>query len=144
MWRLFFVLALAACSDESDPAAPDPDCVGDTYAAGLAKSGAAHRATLTLLGADPAPPAKGNNAWQLELRDSFALAVDEAAITVRPYMPHHGHGTGITAAITPSPGGRYDVAPLNLWMPGLWEITFDVTLPTDETDRVVFAFCIEG
>ena len=37
--------------------------------------------------------------------------------------------------------GQYELAPVNLWMPGLWETTISASSATG-TDSVVFRFCI--
>ena len=59
-------------------------------------------------------------------------------------MPDHGHGASKEAIVTPSgTDGMYDVDPVNLWMPGFWEVRFNV-MAAGASDRIVFAFCIEG
>jgi hypothetical protein len=99
--------------------------------------------TFVLANADPAPPAKGMNTWQLTIKDASGALVDEAAITVKPFMPDHGHGTSIAATITPASAGTYTVAPVYLFMAGLWQVTFTATKGAT-TDSAVFSFCIEG
>ncbi len=67
------------------------------------------------------------------------------AVVATPLMPDHGHGTPINAEVTElTTPGEYEVTPVNLWMPGLWEITIEVTNGADVSDAVTFAFCIEG
>jgi hypothetical protein len=61
-----------------------------------------------------------------------------------PFMPDHGHGTGVKAVVTPTGSdGRYEVAPLYLFMPGYWEVTLTVQTGAVRDD-VVFPVCISG
>jgi hypothetical protein len=38
--------------------------------------------------------------------------------------------------------GQYTLSPINMWMPGLWEITISATAGDTVDDSVVFRFCI--
>lgn len=63
-------------------------------------------------------------------------------MTVTPFMPDHGHPTAKTVTIEPTGiVGQYEMAPINFWMPGLWETTIDAASPSGN-DVVVFRFCI--
>ena len=153
MPRLAPVLLLAllpACGD--DAALPDAgyNCEieerDDEYVAGMEKVGA-EGMTFRLVSSDPAPPSRYDNTWVIEIEDATGAPLDDADVEVVPFMPDHGHGTGIPAVITPDPDvdGRYDVVPVNLFMPGLWEVTIRAT-PAGGTaadrDSAVFTFCI--
>jgi hypothetical protein len=47
----------------------------------------------------------------------------------------------VVAEITPTgTAGQYTLAPVNLWMPGVWQTTIAVTSPTP--DSAVFSFCL--
>lgn len=147
---LVLVLAASACGDDGSAhhhtdGAP-VDCSietrADTYVAGLSKVGAGGY-EFVLVESVPAPPAKNDNTWTVELRDGAGATVDGATMTAVPFMPDHGHGTPITAEVTAQGSGRYQIAPVNLWMPGLWETTVAVDIQ-GVTDEVVFAFCIDG
>ena len=115
----------------------------DEFVVGLEKPGASGRLTFTLMAASPAPPSRGDNTWTLQLAGG-GDPVGAAAITVTPFMPDHQHGTpievGVTAAAT---AGEYMLAPVNMWMPGLWEITIDAARTAGaDGDHAVFRFCI--
>ena len=71
--------------------------------------------------------------------------LDGVTIDVVPFMPDHGHGTSIDAVVTPadSGAGEYSISRVNLWMPGLWQVTLR-TQAGGATDDVVLAFCITG
>lgn len=121
----------------------------DTFVAGLEKPGVGGALDFQLMSADPAPPQRGDNTWVLKVS---ALAggvvgnpVAGAVMTVTPFMPDHQHGTPITVQIQPmTEVGQYKLTPVNLWMPGLWETTINVTSGGGATDKVVYKFCIPG
>ena len=114
----------------------------DEFSIGLTKMGALTQASF--VSADPAPPFKGDNTWILDISDLAGEPLEGVEIVVIPMMPDHGHGTPIEAlvAATETPG-RYEVTPVNLFMTGLWEITFELTLAGGEQDSLMFGFCVE-
>jgi len=139
---------LAGCSSGGDTAAAEEDCAFDnvdTYTAGIEKITGGGSFTVSIQSADPAPPDRGDNTWDLVVLDAAGAAVEGAAVVVTPYMPAHGHGTnpadfdGAEAG-----GGAYTAGPFDLFMPGLWEITVDVVDTTGASDDAIFTFCIEG
>jgi hypothetical protein len=146
-----FSLVLAACSgDDGDDEAP-VDCAletrDDDFAIGLEKvstSGLHYR----LMQSDPAPPARFDNRWTIQVTDTNGAPLAGQTITVTPFMPDHGHGTGVVTVVTESATtlGEYDANPVFLAMPGLHQVFVDIaptTTPVDN-DQVVFAFCIPG
>ncbi|RMH38624.1 MAG: hypothetical protein D6689_19025 [Deltaproteobacteria bacterium] len=144
------VVVVAACGgddgDHHGGADGAVDCAqetrADAFAPGMVKMGD-NGTAVRLVEADPAPPARFDNAWVLAVEDASGAPRDDAQVAVTPWMPDHGHGTPIEAVVTPrGSDGLYDVAPINLWMPGLWEIRIDATVDGVD-DRVVFAFCID-
>ncbi|MCS6915948.1 MAG: FixH family protein [Myxococcales bacterium] len=141
------VLLLAGCQagddhHHDDHCADDPRA--DAYAANLVKDGSRGVYRFKLLESDPAPPAKGDNTWRLQLLDRAGSLVPGATLKLTPYMPDHGHGTPKSAVVTPaSPEGTYTATPVNLFMPGLWEVTIEAQRGQDR-DSAVFRFCIAG
>ncbi|EDM77167.1 hypothetical protein PPSIR1_30831 [Plesiocystis pacifica SIR-1] len=113
----------------------------DEFAVGLSKSGDVVSATF--VSSDPAPPHKGDNTWVLDFTDLGGQPMAGLTMTAVPMMPDHGHGTPVNAVVTETETpGRYEVTPVNLFMTGLWEVTFEIT--TDGgTDSLMFAFCVE-
>lgn len=136
----------SACSGDPDSGMEEVNCDletrAETYTAGMSKAGAAG-IEVVLVAAAPTPPDKGDNTWTVQVLDNAQVPMDDATLTVTPFMPDHGHGTSKTAAVTGSGSGMYDVDPVNLWMPGLWETTVEVETGTT-SDAIVFSFCIEG
>lgn len=144
--------ATAGCGDAAGPedlgdAAATYDCDSETrddaFFAGMAKTGAAG-VEVVVVESTPAPPGRGDNTFILDLVDDAGDAMADATFELRPFMPDHNHGTGIRSEVTPDAEvpGRYAVAPVNLWMPGFWEVNVEITAPT--ADALVFRFCISG
>ncbi len=114
----------------------------DDFAIGLSKSGSLVRGTF--VSASPAPPIKGDNTWVLDITDLNGAPLADSTITALPMMPDHGHGTPINTVVTAlADAGRYEVTPVNLFMTGYWQITFDITLAGGEQDSLMFGFCVE-
>lgn len=136
MRALAVMVALAAACG-GDPG-PGPDgaasCVADTYAPGMARTGPSGL-RAELVAAEPAPPQRFDNTWTVRTPGATVVAAT-------PWMPAHNHGTPIEATVEAQGDDTFLVEPLNLWMPGLWEVRLDLDSGA-VTDRVVFAFCIE-
>ncbi len=98
--------------------------------------------TVSIMNADPAPPARYNNTWVVEVR-SDGTPVSDAVLSVAPDMPDHGHGAQ-AVKVTPQSDGLYELTPLNLFMPGYWEVPIQITLDDQSEAEVVFGFCIQG
>jgi hypothetical protein len=144
---VILLLALpAGCGEDSGGSTrhDGAGCRGDNFSAGLKKSGKAGRVEVVLEAADPAPPAKGDNQWTIRVTDLEGTAVDDAKISVSPFMPEHGHGSSSQAQVTPKGEGRYELFPVNFVMPGMWEITIELGLASGQSDNVLYTFCVEG
>ncbi|HEX7837522.1 MAG TPA: FixH family protein [Kofleriaceae bacterium] len=146
--------AVAACGGGGN-SPPDADealaCItsgrGEMYSVGLDHPGKAGLFDVKLMSANPAPPGFNNNTWVIQVNSMAAgvvgSPVDGATILVTPFMPDHQHGTAIKAKIQALPGGQYQLSPINLWMPGYWETTIDVSAGAAH-DSVVYKFCIQA
>jgi hypothetical protein len=149
---LLVVLALGACEDPGDDTAeagddePDPltcedDDRADAFTVDLAKTGERH--TVTIVDAMPAEPVRGDNTWTIQLVDGDGNPQEGALVGPRPWMPDHGHGTPVEATVTELGEGEYEIKSLNLFMAGLWEVTFELSASEeDEPDTVMFSVCI--
>jgi hypothetical protein len=155
------VLCIAACEakdDGDDAADSDGDdtattgmtggqnCSNETrddvYMLGLERSG--EQLTVRFVDAVPAPPARFDNTWILEVLDATGTPVDDVALEVEPYMPDHMHGTSIATKVTAmDEPGQIELDPVNLFMPGLWEVRLRFTMADASTDEVVFRFCVD-
>jgi YtkA-like len=139
----------AACSGHDPPIDDEAvDCTvetrDDNIVSGLEKVGDRGQVTFRLMATSPAPPARLDNTWTLQLEGAGA-PLDGAAVGAKPFMPDHRHGTAVKPIIsaTGTPG-EYKFDQLNLWMPGLWDITFEATPLGGSKDVTVFRVCIPG
>jgi hypothetical protein len=144
------LLATGACSDgNEDDDGLSYNCADETrddeFVLGLMKPGESSRYEFKLVSSDPAPPARTDNRFVLELSTMAApvTPVAGAELSVIPFMPDHAHGSGDPVVVTPmTEAGRYELYPVNLWMPGLWEVTMQVK--GAQSDRAVFRFCLSN
>lgn len=142
------LLLASACGDDGT----DPDTTfnceldqrDEPFTANMARTGPGG-VTFTIVSADPVSLVRGINTWMVDVKkDGVPLEGADATLKMTPFMPDHQHGAGTRPVFTPVEGtpGRYQVAPINLWMPGIWEITIEAT-PTGSTrDSVLFKFCL--
>ena len=148
------VATTAACGGGN--AAPDADeglaCVeakrGEDYHINLEHPGAKGQLDFVLMSAMPAPPGFSDNTWVVQVNAMTSGVVGApatgATIIVTPFMPDHQHGTQIRAHVDAMPdAGQYKLSPVNLWMPGYWEITIDAQTAAAH-DSVVYKFCIQA
>ncbi len=118
----------------------------DAYAPGMVKQGEQGELSFELVGSEPGPPRKGSNEVRLRVTDSGGAPVS-LALSVDLQMPDHGHGSSVVPSISFDPDTQvFTIAPLYLFMPGVWRIDFAVSGPDDAAplDRASFFFCIEG
>jgi hypothetical protein len=126
---------------ESD--ATDVDCggFGEDFVLGMSKSTPSGALTVAIVAAEPAPPLVGPNSWTVMLSAESGEAITAASVTLTGWMPLHRHGLSSVPLTRELGGGRYEIQPINLFMPQLWELGVDVTR-NDERDVVTFAFCV--
>jgi hypothetical protein len=98
---------------------------------------------VSLLASAQSPPVIGDlTTWTLQIADAAGAMVDGATITIKPWMPDHGHGTDAVAHVMPAgTTGQYTITPLYLFMAGYWTITFTITNGA-VTDTVVYSVCL--
>ena len=135
---------LTACS-ESEPDSQEavPDCAGrgDDLATLRLTEG---ELSLSVLETVPEPPAVGDNVWRLRLDDAAHEPATglAASMNVTPFMPDHGHGTPVSVGVTETNPGEYELAPVNTFMPGLWQIRLELTL-AEAPELFEFNVCVE-
>lgn len=145
-------LGVAGCSggdgDGNTTTQPGAGCSEDPrvtpYLVGMEAKSSDGAVTVTFLDADPAPPAKGDNVWMLKIEDASGAAVNDATLSTEAFMPDHGHSSTVVPQITFKGDGTYEIAGLDLFMPGVWEITIDIAPPGGTVQSVLFTFCVQG
>ncbi len=144
-------LTLGACGDGDELAldggvipAQTADCTGtEAFVAGVSTATPGGR-TVALLDANPTPPDVGDNSWVVEVSDASG-ALTGLQLSVRPWMPLHGHGVSPpTYGSTDHGDGTYTIDAFDLIMPGTWEFTVDVGVSDAAPDEAVFSFCAAG
>jgi len=134
----------SAMLDDEEPEARGcaAETRADTYTLGMAKSG--ERLQVAFVEALPAPPARGDNTWTVAISDGAGAPMVDLPIEVEPYMPDHMHGSSIPAHVSATEiAGEYLIEPVDLFMPGLWQVTLYLTLPDGTEDEVEFDFCVD-
>jgi hypothetical protein len=140
-------LVLASCAaPNGDKDEPPIDCSNvsgvDTFVDGLEKIGSNKLVDFRLLSIDPSPPTRGDNTWRISMETGSPLApIDGANISVSSRMPEYDLDSPVNPIVTPtSTLGEYEIEPVNLWMPGTWEVTIDVSGP--QSDHAAYRFCV--
>jgi hypothetical protein len=151
----------ASSGADSDAATGDVGCANevalDVYAPGLHRLGDAGRYDFSLLSSEPAPPALNDNTFTVRVSDQDGAALN-GVLGVVLDMPEHGHSSPKQPTITFNAKAQaFTLAPMDLFMVGLWRFTFTFTPSIDEgaagaagaapaaepSDSAVFKLCIE-
>jgi hypothetical protein len=155
VWRrrgaalLLSALALAGCGTKNaaEPPATEDDgeeCTGDfdAFEPGMSNLALPGKITVELSEAAPSPPiVRSDNTWWLELSDADGAPVSGARLVASPYMPKHQHGSA-EVVVEEQSEGRYQLSPIELIMPGVWEVPLSITPEGDDESQTTFRFCI--
>ena len=98
--------------------------------------------SIQLLTSDPAPPGVDLNTWTFKVLKQDGTAISGANVKIAPYMPDHGHGPSVVPSIAAA-GDTYTATNVDLFMPGVWQITFSIDA-AGTLDQVVMDFCVAG
>jgi hypothetical protein len=136
----------ACASDDDGGVDPVFTCADDGRAPEWIANYAADGTTVhVVLNSTPAPPLKGDSTWTIMVTDGNSAPLAGLTVDSTPFMPDHGHGTPLQETVTEgSQAGEYVLAPINLWMPGYWEVTIDFDDGAGLTDSVMYKACIDG
>jgi hypothetical protein len=89
----------------------------------------------------------GDNTWEVKLSDAQGqgLELQTEQIDVVLFMPDHGHGTAVAVEVTSLGDGQYRFAPVNLRMPGYWQVSVRFSAADADAGAalVQFAVCVE-
>ena len=112
----------------------------------MKKSGAAGHFDFTLVSSTPAPPALDENRFIVQLSDADGQVIG-GDLSVELEMPEHGHPSPERPEISfVAESQAFSLEPMDLFMVGLWRITFSFEATVDGvslTDSAVFEFCID-
>lgn len=156
--------SLSACSDEADSGeagagegssgggnVPDGDAepsassecasAGEDFMLGMSKTTPSGALTVAIVAAEPAPPLKGANSWTVQLSGESGEPITGATVSFSGWMPLHRHGLTALPLILELAGGRYEIEPIILFMPQLWELSVAVARG-DQTEQVTFDICV--
>jgi hypothetical protein len=154
-------LALSACSDSSGDETRSAGAGGlagtvsctsdprlDTYTDDLDKPGELGVLSFRFSELEPAPPAKGNNTFHVHVSDANGSTL-EGPLGVELLMPDHEHESTVEPVVSfDAASGMYRVAPLYLFMAGVWRIEFEAYSGSAGSglplDRVALHFCVQG
>ncbi|CAN5334430.1 hypothetical protein BH09MYX1_BH09MYX1_17180 [soil metagenome] len=141
-------IALGGCASTPD-ATPQPTaqvCASDprvsAFKLGIESAGTGGALHVSIVSATPAWVVQGVNDWTLDVTDGSGAPRDGLTLTVKPFMPDHGHGSSTVPQVTTMGGGRYHVTGISLPMRGVWDVT--VAASGALNDAVVFTFCVDG
>ena len=138
---------LPACADDGGGTNDikvncDLETRDDDWVIGLTKPGS--EGVLSFEVVDTTIPAVYDNRWVIQVNQTAGTAapVENATLDITSHMPDHGHNSPIPPDVTAMPtAGQYELSPIYLPMPGLWEVTIQATAQT-ASDAVVFRVCI--
>ncbi len=76
------------------------------------------------------PPTSGLDGVEVVLKDTkTGDPIDGATISLVPWMPLMGHGADVVPHLDATSHGRYVFTNVNLYMPGEWQLRFEITVP---------------
>lgn len=153
MFATLGVLAAGAgCGSASPPQTSENfiTCATETralpYEPGLSVASDGRVFTVKLLSSMPASPVRGQNEWTIEIDEARSGApLDGLDVMVTPWMPDHLHGTRPVVVTPESDAGKYRLKPVYLYMPGLWQIQFNIlgaNVGAGTIDTAVIPLCI--
>jgi hypothetical protein len=152
---LAFTAPTGGCSSPSgDPADAGPEDVqgnitcktdprAEVYTANMEQVGTSNLVKFTLVKADPGPPLKGSaNQWVMKVTDMNGQPLAAPEVTIAAIMPDHGHSWSTVPGVTKNPDGTVTFDRMNMFMHGIWEITFTATAGP-VVDNAAYRFCID-
>jgi hypothetical protein len=89
---------------------------------------------LELRTAPTQPLTVGLDGVEVTLTDAQGKPIEGALITLVPWMPLMGHGADVTPVPHAMGKGRYVLTNVNLFMPGEWQLRFQITAGTTSCD----------
>ena len=146
-----FARGLGACSSssssgsttgENPPSLCSTDARATVYTSNMVVKGTSGTFGVKLDALSPWPLVKGENTLTVTVLDAAGNPVTDAVLTLKPFMPDHGHGSSIVPLVQPAKAdGSIEIDHVNTFMPGIWQLTFTVTKGS-QSDSSVVTFCV--
>jgi hypothetical protein len=115
----------------------------EVYTANMEKDGVSKLVKFTLVKADPGPPLKGSaNQWIIKVTDMTGQPIPSVDVTISAIMPDHGHSWSTVPAVSKNADGTFTFDRMNMFMHGIWEVTFTATAGTT-VDNATYSFCVD-
>jgi len=148
MMRLFLSMLLVGCGADGvslgDSGTTTAVECGDAWVDDISAPTDDGMWEVVIMEGDPEPPDVGANTWTLEVRDSSGAPTPAANVSMKPWMPDHGHGTTpLILEPTDAGDGTYPFDTFDLFMPGRWDFHVYVG-DNDPPAEALFTFCLEG
>ncbi|HTM44287.1 MAG TPA: FixH family protein [Polyangiaceae bacterium] len=119
------------------------DCVAQygALSAGHRETAVGGGFSILLTKLTPQSPQLGDNTWDFTLTDASDDPLPGVIVRLSAWMPAHAHGSLKTVIVDDLGTGHYHAAPVNFHMPGRWDVTVTVELPTGD-DHVTLITCV--
>jgi hypothetical protein len=125
LWAFPTLGLLAACSGGGSTTASDTTFPKDALQIMACDTNALQ---IEIRTAPVQPPTAGLDGVEVVLTDPTTHApVEDAQISLVPWMPLMGHGADLNPVVTKMGKGRYVITNVNLYMPGEWQLRFQFT-----------------
>jgi hypothetical protein len=134
--------ATTAC--QSSPIAPGSDVIVSPFQTNMAALSSNSSVQVVLVESNPSPPpVEVQTTWTIQVNDGSGNPLPNATVAVPlPYMPFHGHYTDQQPSVQQGSNGQWTISNLYFFMPGVWQITVQVTNNSDVED-VLFHLCLD-
>jgi hypothetical protein len=84
------------------------------------------------------PPTRGSTEVELLVTDRDGAPIDDLALSVVPFMPDMGHAASTEPETRAPGGGHYEVAPVDMFMWGRWELLITIDGAVHDSAKVAF------
>lgn len=145
--------ALAGCSEQASAGANPADAAASTDAPTNSCGGKGAfvipstartpggEFSVTLTEANPREFALGDSDWTLHVDGADGKPAPGLTFKVVPWMTEHNHGAVKAVVVTDLGDGDYEAKPINVNMPGIWDVRVEFPSDGGTALRAVLSFC---
>jgi hypothetical protein len=133
----------AATACQNSPITPGSDVDVSPFQTNMAALSSDSSVQVVLVESNPSPPPVAvQTTWTIQVNDGSGNPLPNATVAVPlPYMPFHGHYTDQTPTVQQGSNGQWTISDLYFFMPGVWQITIQVTNNGAQEDAL-FHLCL--